>query len=101
MSTAFTRTTTKTVTFTRPFELSGIGRVLAAGNYVVETDEELIESLSFPAYRRTATWIHLPPSDGQSHAEIGMSQTVLVDPDELDKLLASTETAKQDSLDGD
>ncbi|GLR82999.1 hypothetical protein [Azospirillum oryzae] len=92
MSTAFTRTTTRTVTFTRPFELSGMDGVQPAGSYVVETDEELIDSLSFPVYRRTATWIHLPHVDGRSNGGSGMAQTALIDPDELDRILASAET---------
>jgi hypothetical protein len=55
-----TRTTVKTVTFRRPFALSGLEGVQPAGIYTVETDEELISSLSFSAYRRTATWLRLP-----------------------------------------
>jgi hypothetical protein len=54
-----TRTSRKTVTFTRPFFLSGIDEVRPAGTYAVETDEELLQALSFPAYRRVATWIRL------------------------------------------
>lgn len=95
MSTAFTRTTTRTVTFTRPFELNGLDGVQPAGSYVVETDEELIDSLSFPVYRRIATWIHLPHADERSNGGLGMAQTALIDPDELDRSLASAETDPQ------
>lgn len=95
MSTAFTRTTTRTVTVTRPFELNGMDGMQPAGSYVVETDEELIDSLSFPVYRRTATWIHLPHADGRSNGGMGMAQTALIDPDELDKILASAEVEPQ------
>lgn len=49
------RTTRKFVAFSNPFSIEGIGRVLPAGNYEVVTDEELIEGLSFPVYRRVAT----------------------------------------------
>jgi hypothetical protein len=55
-----TRTSRRTVTFTRPFSLRGIDGVQPAGAYTVETDEELLGSLSFPAYRRVATTIFLP-----------------------------------------
>jgi len=48
------------VIFKHPFELKGIGRTLPAGQYKVVTDEELIEELSFPVYRRTATMIYVP-----------------------------------------
>ena len=40
--------------------MEGVGRVLPAGNYEVVTDEELIEGLSFPAYRRVATMMIVP-----------------------------------------
>jgi hypothetical protein len=43
-----TRTTSKIVTFARPFTLKGVDRILPPGEYRVVTDEELIEELSFP-----------------------------------------------------
>src|SRR5690348_5954080 len=49
------RTISKTVTFARPFRLDGLNAIQPAGSYVVETDEELLQALSFPAYRRTDT----------------------------------------------
>ena len=55
-----TRTRRKTVVFSRPFLLKGIDRVLPPGNYEVVTDEELIEGLSFPVYRRVSTMIFVP-----------------------------------------
>jgi hypothetical protein len=55
-----TRTSSKTVTFTRPFLLKGIDRILAAGDYRVMTDEEMIEQLSFPVYHRVSTMIMVP-----------------------------------------
>ena len=53
------RTSRKSVTFTQPFSLTGIDEVQPAGTYTVETDEELLPGLSFPAYRRVATLIFL------------------------------------------
>jgi hypothetical protein len=38
-----TRTKRVTLTFQRPFSLEGVDRRLAAGEYEVATDEELIE----------------------------------------------------------
>jgi hypothetical protein len=52
-----TRTTSKIATFARPFTLKGVDRILPPGEYRVVTDEELIEELSFPVYRRMATMI--------------------------------------------
>jgi hypothetical protein len=54
------RTSRETVAFSRPFLLEGIDRVLPAGKYEVVTDEELIEGLSFAAYRRVATMMMVP-----------------------------------------
>jgi hypothetical protein len=79
-----TRTSKKTVTFRRPFNLASYGEELPAGAYNVETDEELLEGISFPVYRRIATLIHL-------HAHAGLTQTLTVDPKELDAALARDE----------
>jgi hypothetical protein len=68
------RTSRKTVTFNKPFSLAGIGRSLPAGSYEVVTDEELIEGLSFPVYRRIATTMLVP---GQIARSVEM---VTVDP---------------------
>jgi hypothetical protein len=59
-----TRTLNKTVVFSKPFQLKGVDRILPAGDYQVVTDEELIEGVSFPVYRRVATMIIVP---AQSH----------------------------------
>jgi hypothetical protein len=55
-----TRTRRKTVVFGFPFLLKDVGRTLPAGDYEVLTDEELIEGLSFPVYRRVSTMIMVP-----------------------------------------
>ena len=72
-----TRTTGKTVTFAHPFLLRGVDRTLPAGDYRVVTDEELIEGLSFPVYRRVSTMILVP---AQSHQAVEM---VTIDPLDL------------------
>jgi hypothetical protein len=73
------RTSTKTGSFARPFLLKGVDRVLAAGQYKVITDEELIEELSFPVYRRVATMIFVP-ADSQNSSSVEM---VAIDPRDL------------------
>jgi hypothetical protein len=73
------RTSRKTVTFTQPFSLSGIDEVQPAGTYTVETDEELLPGLSFPAYRRIATLILLRSQRGRRVVE----EVVNIDPLEL------------------
>ncbi|WP_417841676.1 hypothetical protein [Terasakiella sp.] len=54
-----TRTHTETVTFHHPFKLDETINTQPAGSYQIDTDEELIEGLSFVAYKRTQTIIHL------------------------------------------
>jgi hypothetical protein len=73
------RTTTKMMTFARPFTLKGVDRILPPGEYRVVTDEELIEELSFPVYRRMATMIFVP-ADSHRGSSIEM---VTIDPLDL------------------
>lgn len=73
------RTTETTVTFTRPFTLTGLDRPQPAGVYRLETDEEEVPGLSFVAFRRTATMLHLPALSTPGHA----AEVVPVDPAEL------------------
>jgi hypothetical protein len=73
------RTIRESVIFDRPFSLSAVDEVQPAGTYTVEIDEELIEGLSFLAYRRVATTIYLPLRPGGA----GSVQAVKVDPREL------------------
>jgi hypothetical protein len=61
-----TRTKRVTLTFKHPFSLKGVDRPLAPGKYEVVSDEELIEELSFPVYRRVSTLIFLPPHGSSS-----------------------------------
>jgi hypothetical protein len=77
------RTTRESVTFDRPFSLGAVEGLQPAGTYAVDVDEELIEGLSFLAYRRVATTIYLPLRSGRS----GSVQAVRVDPRELDAAL--------------
>ena len=81
------RTRRTSVNFTHPFRLSAIDERQPAGAYAVETDEEMIGSVSFPAYHRTATWIRLPPRVQPAGAPTGLDQLVNVDPTELDAAL--------------
>ena len=73
------RTSRKSVTFTQPFSLTGIDEVQPAGTYTVESDEELLPGLSFPAYRRVATLIFLRSRGGGPIVE----EVVHIDPLEL------------------
>ncbi len=73
-----TRTRRRKLTFSRPFTLGGTGRTLPPGEYELVTDEELIEELSFPVYRRIASWIMAPAENS-----IGATEMIPIDPAEL------------------
>ena len=79
-----TRTTHASVTFVRPFSLSALDGEQPAGTYQLVTEEQPAEGLTFGAYRRTATMLHLPatPAPGQTR------QIVQVDPEELAAIMA-------------
>jgi hypothetical protein len=74
------RTTRKSITFLHPFMLAGVDEKLEAGTYDVETCEELIEGLSFVAYRRISTTI-VVGADGYGRAA---RQVIAIDPLDLE-----------------
>ena len=84
------RTTRRSVTFRSPAAIRGIDGELPAGAYTIETDEELLEQLSFSAYHRVATSIVLPRGPGSY-------QMVRIDPADLDA--AERRDAKADGSD--
>ena len=59
------RTSKKTVTFRGAFVLDGFSEPQPPGDHIVETDEELLEGISFPAYRRIETLLRLHPKGGK------------------------------------
>ena len=80
------RTSCMTVAFKRPFALSGMDEMQPAGTYTIEIDEELLEGLSFPAYRRIATSILLPAQPGNSIRD----QVAQINPGKMDTTLRET-----------
>ncbi len=72
------RSLNETVVFSKPFLLRGVDRMLPAGDYRVVIDEELIEGISFPVYRRVSTMIFVPATHGASSVEM-----VTIDPLDL------------------
>lgn len=74
------------MTFRHPFRIRGIDRQLNPGAYEVVTDEELIEGLSFPCFRRVATMIMVPaaPPHQSSTEMISISSVDLADAQQAD-----------------
>jgi hypothetical protein len=81
----FVRTIRSTVTFTRPFVLSGRDGIQPPGTYTVETDEEVLQTESVRAYRRTSTLMRFPAGADVT----GGSHIISVDAAELRDALAS------------
>ena len=78
-----TRTTQSFVRFSSPFLLFGFDAPQPAGEYRIEQDDELIEGLSWLAFRRVATFIHLPAVAPGRNPE----QMVPIDPSDLEAAL--------------
>lgn len=78
------RTVTMQITFGRPFQLPGIDEVQPAGTYTIETEEELLQALSFVAWRRLYTVIRLPRRAGGPMID----QAVTIDPDTFEAVIA-------------
>lgn len=75
-----TRTIERTVTFRRPFAIGESSESHRAGKYLIQTDEEMVSDLSFPAWRRIVTMIHVRSK--------GAMQVEIIDPAALEESLA-------------
>ena len=74
------RTTHSIAHFAAPFVLGGLEGKLPAGDYDIDHDEELIDGMSWLAWRRVATFIHLPARTVKSPT----SQLIAIDHAELE-----------------
>ena len=81
-----TRSRRETITFRHPFQIKGMERSLPAGDYEIITDEEMIEGLSFAAYRRVATMIVVPaaPPRGSTMEMMSIGSVDLSDAQRID-----------------
>ena len=85
---ATTRVISTTVTFARPFILDGFDELQRPGSYVVDTEQELIDSPSVTAWKRISTVIRL-----YRH---GATEYLPISPDQLTEAL-SRDGAQRDS----
>ncbi|HLY58081.1 MAG TPA: hypothetical protein VKS60_21140 [Stellaceae bacterium] len=86
-------TTETLITFRRAFSLASLDRRQPAGTYRLVTEDEEIDGLSFLAFRRAATLLHLPAVPNAS----GGSEIVPVDPIELAAALEADRQAHSES----
>ena len=79
------RSRREVVTFKHTFQIRGVDRQLPAGDYEVITDEEMIEGLSFAAFRRVATLINVPAATPPGSTEmISIGSVDLADAQRID-----------------
>ncbi|RWH73444.1 hypothetical protein [Mesorhizobium sp.] len=78
-----TRTTPTVVRFNAAFMLPGIDEPQPAGEYRVDLDEESLEGASRTAWRRVATFIHLPAISAKGSTQ----QMVPIEPASLEAAL--------------
>jgi hypothetical protein len=79
------RTTETMVTFRRPLTLAALDGPQPAGTYRLVVEEEQIPGLSFVAFRRVATLLHVPADSVPG----GTRQVISVSPDELERAVAA------------
>jgi hypothetical protein len=81
-----TRSRMETMTFRQPFRIKGVERILPAGTYEIISEDELIEGLSFPCYRRVSTFIMAPaaPPYQSSTEMIAIAALDLADAQRID-----------------
>ena len=76
---SITRQSSTTVTFMRPFVLDGFEELQPAGSYAIDIEEELLDTLLSPVWKRTSTAMRL-----RRHGAI---EQVPIDPEQLKEAL--------------
>ena len=77
------RSLNSTVTFEKPFSIGAQTEQLPAGAYRLTIEEEMIEGLSFAAYRRVSTTLEIPALG----VETARKQYIQIAADDLDAAL--------------
>jgi hypothetical protein len=90
------RTIDSTVTFLNEFNLSHLDGPKPAGTYRLVTVDEEVPGLSFVAYRRTYTMLHVPALDSGQ----GKTQVFSVDRDELESALRADQCTNESAQPG-
>ncbi len=77
------RSTESVVTFRHPFALPSVGVPQPAGSNRLVVDEIKIDGLSFMAYRRVATMLHLTAIGANAASQ----QVYMIEPHELEAVM--------------
>ncbi len=92
-----TRSSSSLVTFSNPFSLSGYPDELPAGEYEVVVVEELLQGLSFEAYRRTGTYLTVQGKGSKP----GRTEMRPIDPKDFELALKHDQTLATSNNDSD
>lgn len=95
-----TRSTKSMVTFSNGFTIGDSQRELPAGTYEILVEEELLQGLSFEAYRRTATCLMIR-GRGSKAGQTTMQMTTKEDLDhaiECDRAVSETTNNSEAAL---
>ena len=84
-----TRTTSRTVTFQHPIVLDGVACAVPVGVYLVETEEELMDTGLSLAWKRVSTVIRLRTGAG--------IQDFFIDPEQLEAALSRDQASPETS----
>lgn len=77
------RTRSETVILKHPFQIADLEPEQPAGEYVAETNEELLTGVSFIAYRRVSVVLYL-----KEKSKIGTTrQSIWLNPEKFDEIL--------------
>lgn len=77
------RTTKRTVSFARPFTLDDFSEQFPAGQYAIETDEDLLDGMFFAAYLQGVTVMQRV-----AERRPGITEPTVINPFQLDAALA-------------
>lgn len=84
-----TRTSSRQVTFRKPFTLAGLDGVQPPGTYTITTEEEMLDSLTIVGWRQTAVTMAI--------VRDGATEFVTVDPQDFREALARDDSLFADS----
>lgn len=86
------RTVEEGVVFNNPFKVPGLSKLIPSGSYRINIMEELLEGVSFVAYRKTAVMLFIPRVSVNSPSK---ERSIVFKPQDFDQLVLKD---KQDLL---
>ena len=86
-----TRTIEERVTFNNPFKVPGQSKLVPAGSYRINITQELLEGLTFLAYRKTLITLYIPKNDSYC---LPNEHSIIFEPQDFEFLLQKDKAAQ-------